>query len=197
MPILEDRQKSKENGLVYDTVAELFTGKFADSRIFEVVYRSNLDYSHGPGVFPRIFVLNSRTGKRVRPTSLKQFNDWINTSGKKIVALDKAYLYLFVYIDLLNERHYNISSPSAFANVLTDKSEFAQNPGAAKLFEKTGVASEHVISIAAMETSMAQSTERDITLYSYTVKKKPYLCRYHFTFDNNGDMEMPNVVMFQ
>lgn len=203
IPILDGRQKSKEDGLIFDTVAEVFKGRFKDVKLLVVIYRGNFYYSHGANVLPRLYAINAKTGQRLQLRTLSQFNELINSSKSGISRLDQAYLYQFICFDILKNGQYGLSSPAGYSTVLQQKSEFAKDPLLAGFFPSMqgALVTRRMFSQQEMDANIGQSLPGEIVMYSFKPYPKTsgseYTYKFVFTFNVDGELEAPKVVMYQ
>lgn len=85
---------------VFSSMQELFGGCFGNTRIYMVLFIDNVRrHPHEPDYWPQLYAVDIVSGKPVLFESDNTFRDFINSTRKPIANLDKAYLYVALYMN--------------------------------------------------------------------------------------------------
>lgn len=193
---------ANKDGLVYDTVVEVFSGRFKDARLFVTVFKSNLDYSHGLSEVVRLYALDANTGQRMILRNATQFNTWMSAASQPLAPLDKAYLYLYLSLDVLGNNQFQLTTPDVFPDALNKNSILVKDEYTSLLFAvpQGMLMLPRMFTNSKMAADAAQSDYKTITMYALKTdlkKKCEHTYKYVFTFNADGELEQPQIVMYE
>lgn len=166
---------------------ELFTGYFQDFRIYSIFYKTPSIQAESIWC-PMLYAIDANTGNFVNFKDTEDFNRFIQSSTKAIVNLDKAYLCLYFMMHFpkwkmitLPERYSKFNAKSVFY----DKQDFVRSgyPFSDEIFssgkEEWGETE---------NSDINTSSDKNIYVYAGMYWQEPYGIRYHFTFDDCGNL---------
>ena len=111
--------------LSFNNCSEIFEGYFNYYRVFVISFRSNISTSGDRTEFPKLMVIDSRTGKRKQFVDLDSFNQFINSSQKEITRLDACYLFMFLVYNFPDSFQYWNMLPTAYPKQIYENSVLA------------------------------------------------------------------------
>lgn len=194
--------------LVFEKMQELFQGSFNNTKIYLVTFRDADVHKadHDPGFYPVLYAVDIFTGQPLSFNDSKAFCDFVNTTNKPVANLDKAYLYICLYLEIF-QGSFVMADPHWYHSEIRQNSQFANDTGILRVFFNFPRQVEPVCMVLLSQKSPVDSLvvhSRDyhfchdylssslnkITIFSKEIKCAPtrsveYQCQFSFDETNN------------
>lgn len=189
----EEAYRGKGEQLALETIKELFKDHFHNVKIYLALYRRQCGPMHGLAYFPKLCTIDVNTGKPVHFRDAAAFYRFINSADKEISNLDKAYLYLFLFRNVLDTEHM-ITDPGQYRPELAGNSAFRGNDADKLFIDKNCLGCALLFSSVPgdqMKKDILNSTDASIIMYAEDFGQPAasnYFTRYRyrFTFDKDN-----------
>lgn len=186
---------------------ELFKGTFKDVAIYLMTLRDE-DYDeaqHDIEYYPALYAVDNRSGKFITFTDNNAFCAFVNTTQRPLTNLDKACLYICLYVKIFTGSFY-LFPPASYRAEISGESKFANDSLIREAFEfpesnsigcpcsgKTMVESPpYRGDYNLMCSDCLYSSVNKIAIYATIIKCDPlpiyYKYNFHFNFDGAGNL---------
>ncbi len=188
----EDRNLVGPHYPVFEGMQELFAGCFEDVSIYLVRFRDSGRLTpRQPLLYPEVYAVDNKNGSFVTFEEQEEFIKFINTTRNPIANVDKAYLYLSLFLKVHKEAALGFGTgayPAFYAPEIRVGSVFAGSDSLRYLmFDWPGGHRSRDV-----PPGLASSTVRRIVMYSNQrrciIQKSPMKQRHQFRFDENGKL---------
>jgi hypothetical protein len=120
-------RKMREASVPLYETRELFNGCFSGVHIYFVTFKDQEHGEHERDFYPALYAIDSSTGKFVSFSSDADFFNFVNKAHVPIANLDKAYLYLCLYLSVFKNLPFDINAPYDYPFELRRNSIFASD----------------------------------------------------------------------
>ncbi len=173
-------------------VNEVFNGYFDNVKLYTVTFLDSVPFRHQAPYFPAFYAIDNK-GKRLSFKNYEDFYEFVNKSAKPLSNLDKAYLFLFIYLRIFDREKCTVTEPILYNSELTDNSVIASDKRCEIFFDWgfKGYFLPNKDSINIRQCSASRIDE--VTMFSTEIEckqdVKSYKCKYKylFNFDKNNN----------